>query len=311
MSRSNPVKRIFNHFFAVVFVMEFTLVSVWIGVMLAWSLLAAILEPRKNLKHLVMLSVLISVVVSIKQEMLEAARKLRDRVLKAANFKMQAVLRQIKEKTEQDIQKEVLATIVHGVNGSQEETRKVKKVRPVKVDASKDDFDAYHQQLEERLNPHPVTPAEVFELLDTDRDNKLDAEEFATLFANFPDMVSQSHVEHLFAFHDVDGDGSITLQEFEEGWDFMLETIVELTVKSSGLSTRDIVWHVVTAVIGLLSLFAFIGLAMQSWYSNSDIDSLVQTFLIFSSGKLVLAFRKRAPKEMLDEDKPEEGQDDG
>ena len=71
-------------------------------------------------------------------------------------------------------------------------------------------------------------------------------------------------------------------------------------MKSSGLSTRDIIGHVITAVIALISLFAFILLAMQSWYSNSDLDSLVQTILIFSSGKLVLALRKRAPAELGD-----------
>ena len=181
-----------------------------------------------------------------------------------------------------------------------EQIPQVKKAKPVKVDASKDDFDAYHSELAERLNPRPVTPAEVFELLDTNKNDLLDAREFAGLFADFPDLISEHQIEHLFAFHDVDGDGEITLQEFEEGWDFMLKTIVEVTMKSSGLSTRDIIGHIVTAVIGLMSLFAFILLAMQSWYSNSDLDSLVQTILILSSGKLVLALRKRAPAELGD-----------
>ena len=203
------------------------------------------------------------------------------------------------------MQRDVIATIAHGVNGSREETNGEVK-RPVKVDASKDDFDTYHGEILAHKNQRTITPKEVFDMLDKNNDKKLDAEEFADLFASFPDMISEAQIARMFAFQDVDGDGSIKLHEFEEGWAFMLQTIVELTVKASGLSTTDIVGHVVTAVIGLLSLFAFVVLAMQSWHSNSDLDSLVQTFLIFSSGKLVMAFRKRVPKEKQDAEATEE-----
>ena len=101
----------------------------------------------------------------------------------------------------------------------------------------------------------------------------------------------------MFAYCDVDGSGTVTLSELEDGWEFMLKTMVEQTMKSSGLSTIDIVMAIFSAIFLLGCLFSFIFLALKGWYSSSQFSSVVQTSLVSISGKVATSLRRRTKAE--------------
>ena len=106
----------------------------------------------------------------------------------------------------------------------------------------------------------------------------------------------------MFAYCDVDGSGTVTLSELEDGWEFMLKTMVEQTMKSSGLSTIDIVMAIFSAIFLLGCLFSFIFLALKGWYSSSQFSSVVQTSLVSISGKVATSLRRRTKAEEGDVD---------
>ena len=89
----------------------------------------------------------------------------------------------------------------------------------------------------------------------------------------------------------------MTLSELEDGWEFMLKTMVEQTMKSSGLSTIDIVMAIFSAIFLLGCLFSFIFLALKGWYSSSQFSSVVQTSLVSISGKVATSLRRRTKAE--------------
>merc|ERR1719247_3099336 len=80
----------------------------------------------------------------------------------------------------------------------------------------------------------------------------------------------------------------------------MVQVMVEQTMKSTGLSTMDIVFAIFTAILLLGSLFSFIFLALQGWYSNSSFNSIVQTTLVSLSGKVATSVRRRSAAESGD-----------
>merc|ERR1719252_205070 len=77
----------------------------------------------------------------------------------------------------------------------------------------------------------------------------------------------------------------------------MIKVMVEQSMKNTGLSTIDIAFAMLTAVILLGSLFSFIFLALQGWYSNSSFNSIVQTTLVSLSGKVATSVRRRSAAE--------------
>ena len=73
--------------------------------------------------------------------------------------------------------------------------------------------------------------------------------------------------------------------------------MVEQTMKSSGLSTIDIVMAIFSAIFLLGCLFSFIFLALKGWYSSSQFSSVVQTSLVSISGKVATSLRRRTKAE--------------
>ena len=85
-------------------------------------------------------------------------------------------------------------------------------------------------------------------------------------------------------------------------------------MRSTGLSTMDIIFAICIAILLLGSLFGFILLALQGWYSNSSFNSIVQTALVSISGKFATSVRKRSAAEGGDIDsvmKEVRGEGDG
>ena len=80
--------------------------------------------------------------------MFAAAAGLRKAVTEATQAKMQDVLKNLKTNVEEQLRQEVMRSIVQSHKESQQSPSSATK--PVKVDASKDDFDAFHKEEEDR-----------------------------------------------------------------------------------------------------------------------------------------------------------------
>lgn len=86
-------------------------------------------------------------------------------------------------------------------------------------------------------------------------------------------------------------------QEFEEGWDFLVETMVEETADKLGVSSTSIFLACAGITLWLLALFAFLYLALSAWYSSGSFQSTIQSLFICVSGLGSKALRKKASAE--------------
>eukprot|EP00929_Paragymnodinium_shiwhaense_P053242 TRINITY_DN26654_c0_g2_i1.p1 TRINITY_DN26654_c0_g2~~TRINITY_DN26654_c0_g2_i1.p1 ORF type:complete len:1617 (+),score=442.53 TRINITY_DN26654_c0_g2_i1:183-5033(+) len=279
----------YNSFFGLLLLIEVAGCSWWVGVVCAWCVLAAILEPVKFLSYGAAVLVLIFVAITVWNQMFETAKTMRGKVQKEAQDRMQGVLQGIKQQTERRAHEKAVTQL-----GLRERTATAEKFER-KVDSSLDGFKQYHQDARKKRQ---VTLTDIFNLLDEDRSGDLSLDEFRTLFSTADGGgMSDDQIEQLFAYCDADGSGSVSAADLEEGWSFVVSRLVEKEMRNLGISNADIVVMVSFTVALLTVLFLFIFLALQGWYEENSFGSLVQTGLVSGSGKAVLFFRRRAPGE--------------
>ena len=101
----------------------------------------------------------------------------------------------------------------------------------------------------------------------------------------------------LFAFCDTDCSGEISEKEFQEGWDMMLEVLLENAADSLGLSKAQIIMACVYILTILVLLVFFILLTIGAWNNESSFNALVQGTLISGAGKAVTALRQKSKAE--------------
>jgi len=149
---------------------------------LAWSVLAAILEPSRFLVYGTGVVVVFWVVIALSREMREASDKVRAKIASAVEMRMQSVLQTFKGQVEEGMYQEMIEELGASEKGTASHLRKRSFPRRKKL-AKRDDtehgFDDFHKAMKTR---EPVTPTDVFELLDRDRNGTLDMAEFKTLF---------------------------------------------------------------------------------------------------------------------------------
>merc|ERR1719247_679844 len=105
--------------------------------MLAWRVLASILEPEGFLVYGAGVLVAVGVVMTIKSQMMAAAEIVRKKVTEATEARMQVLLRNLKENVEEKWRQEIVKDVI---KKSEEQmgrgTKPVKQVVfPAKVDA--------------------------------------------------------------------------------------------------------------------------------------------------------------------------------
>jgi len=289
-------KRMYDAFFGVVLLGELCGFFWWVGTVASWCVLAAILEPTKFLSYGAAVLVVAVVIITVWKEMSTVAATMKSKVSGVIEEKMQGMLHSIKLKVEA----EQHALVVESLHLRQRTSGAKAKKMARKVDDATAGFDEYHNATTHKHKQKPVTLTDIFNLLDKDQDGELSLEEFHKLFATADGTLTTEQIEQLFAYCDTDGSHSIQAAELEEGWSFVTGRIVEKEMANMGISMADIVVMVVLVVFALLTLFAFIFLAMQGWYAETSFNAMVQTALISGSGKLVTAVRARAPGEDKD-----------
>ncbi len=77
---------------------------------------------------------------------------------------------------------------------------------------------AKQKEEQEKKRKRPLSPSEIFAMINCDGDESLDMAEFTELFTLLKLDLTETQTDQLFAFCDTDGTGKITEKEFNEGW---------------------------------------------------------------------------------------------
>jgi len=291
VAKGSKIKDVYDLCFAVVLLANFVLFFMWVGMVAAWSLLATILDPTKFLPYGTGVLVLCVVIVTLWNEAQAAAAAFRKKIWAVVEGQLQSSLQEIQASAAQSMQDKAVQSL-----NLRKRSSITTSVKPTRVDDGDDAFKAFKEAKQKRK----LTPSDIFELIDQDGSGEISLAEFKAIFSKMKTPLSDSIVQKLFAFCDADGTGTIKLEEFEEGWSYMVNAIVEKSMWDQGLSTADIIISVFLACCMLGCLLAFIFLAMQGWYNETSLQSLVQAGMVSGSGKLVTIVKKRQPAEDAD-----------
>ena len=109
--------------------------------------------------------------------------------------------------------------------------------------------------------------------------------------------MTENQKEQLFAYCDSDCTGTISEKEFTDGWEALVQSFLEQSADSVGLSRAQIlgIVVVVTAVLGLLVGFILITLA--AYQNESNFNSVIQSMMITGAGKAAVFLRKKGKGE--------------
>lgn len=290
--KETKIKWAYDLIFSIILVCELAMVFACAGCVAAWSILATILDPTRFLPYGTGVIVVGLVVANLWSESQAIAKTLRDKVMQAVEVKIQNSLQSLSKVMQQKVHDQAVKTLkLRKPDGPKK--KKKQKTHPKKVDETHAGFAEFKEARKQRK----ITPADIFDMIDTDGGGRLSLSEFKDLFKQMDSKISQHQIDKLFAYCDTDGSGFITLPEFEEAWDFMVRSLVEKAVCDMGFSPVDIIIGIVLACALLGLLLSFIFLAMQGYYNESSFQSLVQAAMVSGSGKIVTVLKKRAPPE--------------
>merc|ERR1711871_1390462 len=276
------VRKIVVRSFATILVVHLWALFLYTGTVCSWFILAAVLEPTKFLPYGVGVIVVVYVAVTTHREMSQASMLLKKKVEKLMHITMQNNLKILRAEMEAEMMEKMANDLGlrHRnliVNQNQEE------------------------ELKPKVDEKDLTPADIFNLLNVNGDEFLDMEEFKNLFEKLDIPAPEGQIEQMFAFCDMDGSGTLTETEFVDGWEYLMEGILESAADGLGLSTIQIVAAVLTLMSYLAILFIFIFLALGGWYNEASFDSIVQSSLVAGSGKFVKTLRNRSKAENPDD----------
>ena len=111
--------------------------------------------------------------------------------------------------------------------------------------------------------------------------------DFARLFKSLDLHFTDAQFERLFAMTDLDGNGNVTLQEFEGAWDVLVKELLAESVREMGLSDEQIALSILTVFLALLLLLAFLGVTLQGWMQEGAFSAMAQSLLVGTVGRLL------------------------
>ena len=273
--------RIFKAAFGVVLGLHILWVFSYIGVISAWLILAAILQPTKFLPFGMAVLVVGVVAVSTYSTMTGAAAKLKEKVEEAVNRLLQMKMRAAIEKIEREAWEKLIELEGGLASDLDEQTPEEKAKLDEMKEKSIDD----------------VTPLDIFMAVNTEGKDHLKMKDFKRIFELLELDITEAQKEQLFAFCDTDCSGEISEKEFQEGWDMMLEVLLENAADSLGLSKAQIIMACVYILTILVLLVFFILLTIGAWNNESSFNAIVQSALISGVGKATTALRQKSKAE--------------
>jgi len=141
------------------------------------------------------------------------------------------------------------------------------------------------------------TASDLFAMVNMDGGETVDAAEFRGLFQILELDLTESEIEQLFALCDTDLSGELSEKEFVDGWELMLDNLLDEAAASIGLSTMNIVLAVLCLLLVLSLLVSFILIALAAWSSDSPFGAAVQAGLVGGTGSATDNGRKKSPAE--------------
>jgi len=261
---------------------------------LTWCLLAAVLDPNRFLPAGTAIVVAIVVVSTTRTQLTATANKLRKALSQGFELRLQTMLhRALEINTQQRLSRQQAEVKSLGLSANLNSIIRLddgeEKAGEARVAAV-----AGAQGAEKAKAAEKLLPADVFNLIaskDGGSDTALDVEEFQELFEKLDLDISRARREQLFAYMDMSGDGFISQKEFEDGWTFLVDMLVEEAVDSAGVSPGQIAIAVAGLVLWLFFVFGFIFLAVQSWFTSGSFAAAIQSMFIGVTGFLTQRFR--------------------
>jgi hypothetical protein len=144
-----------------------------------------------------------------------------------------------------------------------------------------------------------VAVGDIFAMLNSDEDGRLDEREFFSLFQKLGITLPRRMQEKMFAYADTSGDGKIQEEEFVEAWSWIETQIFKELAEEVGLSDWTLVVAMVFLLISMGLMFAFIFLALKAWTGAGGFEAVVQSTLIASFGPTLTKFRTESQEQAM------------
>ena len=265
------------------------LVIVYGCVVLCWFVLASVTDPQVKLPYGAAAIAIVFVIWAVGQQVYDVLQLLRRAAIKTINRVLSVKLTKASNQLRRDVQ-EQLALSKRSGEGT-----------------SADSFDtelgggAYAETpLEE------ITPEAIFKLLkearelerqislaklgvsgnaeiavdDEAEEDTISVHDFERLFNSLDLGLSSSQLQTLVAMLDLDAGGTVSFEEFKDGWDDFIQSIVEIALQNSGYSQTTVVLVAVAILLAIILLIAFIIVGLGAFSQHRTADSVLQTVLI-------------------------------
>lgn len=297
--------------FASILLCHLALVFGLIGIVSAWVLLAAVLNPNRFLPYGTAIVVLVVVAGTVGSAMLDALAKLTSRLrhafLKALRHKLEKARAAIEREIAEELS--LANNITSSPSGydpfeSSEGDRKGADADDDQPEVTAADIFALLVERHASEKASTTMPAVVATSKEAvamaGDDSQLAIADFRRLFQLLELHFTASEEERLFAMTDLDGSGFVTAAEWEAAWDDLTDEMITRLVSEAGLS-RQRVLGMVAALVGLLIVFfIFLFTTLSGWYSQKSFDAVVQSTLFAFVGRIAIACRGKAKAEAAD-----------
>jgi len=276
-------------FYCAILVVHFLVVCVVIGVLGAWFVLAALIDPTHFLPYGTAVIIVVLVIKTTHSELQAAADYLKKACRGVFDTRLAEALKKAKAEVQEEKQISAAKKIIDAAGDGM-------RRRQLQWDES-----CVERSIPEEEKKRKPSPGELFSVLDKNENGEVDLVEFRGLMQKLDIGIQPAQMEQLFAYCDVDASGSISEKEMTESWDFLVSTLMESAAQSSGVGTTDIIVTCCTLFVALVLLMCFIFLALQGWYNESSFDSMVQSGMVSLSGMAMKRVRSKVAAEGDDE----------
>ena len=146
--------------------------------------------------------------------------------------------------------------------------------------------DYRHNLFLRNRNVPKITPAVAFKLSDVDGNGELTIEEFQGLLEDLGLHISESRALRIFASSDRGNGGSITFNEFINLWKKLQDLIVKDALINTGLSKQAIIHGLLICFVVLTVLFLFLFLSVSAFGGAGSFGATVRASMALAASKL-------------------------
>ena len=142
-----------------------------------------------------------------------------------------------------------------------------------------------------------LTPEDIFDSMNADGDDALNMTEFSDMFEKLELGITKQQQDRLFAYCDMDCSGTISREEFADGWEYIVEEMVQETLDQMGLGTSQIIIIVASTVLLLFMWFVFIFMIIGVWNETGGFAATIQSLIVAGSGAVSTSVRSKSEAE--------------